>query len=482
MASPVFEFPYSGYKSSAIPFLNYNPSGLTPYNVSSLDSLFHDRSSTFTVPDSRQLFQDLGNNTVVYKIPDHMSLDTLLRQLGVDVDHLKRASSYNGYYSNASLPFERRSSSFPRGRRRRLECREVSDSEDDDPSRDSSPHHRRHRHRHSSNSEYNQSPTRVHNLLNNAWTKAAGVPRNLPQQTSGSNINLQGQGMQSGLSSISPEHRDAVSNVWTQATNASTSKPNFLSSFFKKMKPGNTNTDTQSQGPQQNNSAAQNYASANNFFGGGNQPNNAAANVFNAAQQGAPSNQNLAWNRMSGASPPQQTSYPPGPQMNSMWNQMSGARPAPPQQTSYPPGPQMNSMWSQMSGARPPPPQQPMYPPGPPMNSMWNQMSGASPQQPSYPPGPPMNSMWNQMSGASPQQPSYPPGPPMNSMWNQMSGASPQQPSYPPGPPMNSMWNQMSGARPPPPQQPMYPPGPQQGYYPSAPPQSVTALVRPIRT
>ncbi|CAF0841192.1 unnamed protein product [Adineta ricciae] len=412
MANLVFEFPYSGYPTSEIPFLTYNPTGLTPYRASSLENSIGDQSSVYHIPDSRQIFQNLSNDVIVYKIPDNMSLKTLLRQLGVNVDSLQQASPSGDHFISTSLPTTYIPASFPRGRRRRLICREVSDSEDDSSS-DSLSRHNRHRSQ-SSRNKFDQSPARVHNLLNNAWTTAVDATRSSPQQ-------------QNAPSPPPPQdQRNAVANVWNQAATATKNKPNFLSSFFNKLKSGNTNTSLPPQ--QQGNAALQNFAAATNLSGGGNQPNSPVANVFNAAQRGSPppapygapppqSSVGSVWNHMIAGPrpPPPQSYYPPQPSVGSVWNQMSAGPRPPPQQTYYPPQSSVGSMWNQMTaGPRPPPPQS-YYPPQPSVGSAWNQMSAGPrppPQQSYYPPQAPMGSMWNQMSAAAAPSPPYGASPP----------------------------------------------------------------------
>ncbi|CAF1138247.1 unnamed protein product [Rotaria sordida] len=448
----MYEFPYSGYHTSSTPYSNYNTNPLLPNYTSPIDNL----SPAITMHCTPSITSTPHRNPIVLQVSSDVSLNTILRQLGVDVNSLQRSSCYNNYYTppvtEVILPprsdhhrqlichdtsdsdsdyYQRRSARSDRHQRlicheapdlerdyhqrrpfrprrhRRIVCRNDSTSDSDDYKRHSSRHRRRqHQKQHHSSSDWNreqQSPPHLHSLLGNVWQRmaGAGAPDNLSLPQSQSNINQQWQAM---LRNSPQSQSPSIQNAWramqtmpspgnAPAANTSNQSSGGLASLFGRMGGAGGNMNPPPPPQQQYQASVPNFPAPHNVSTATNQPNSAVASMW--GQMGNPSQQG-----------------PPPSAINSLWSQMaSGSAP-------------MNPGGNQMS---PPPP-----PPPPPMNSLWSQMASAPP---------PTNPAGNQMS-----QPSSG----VNSLWNQMAAAPPptnpagNQTSQPPSG-VASFWSKMTG-------------------------------------
>lgn len=340
-SSPVYEFPYSGPPvSSEPPLLSYQ-TNLFPSNLTvPLNYALAYPSSTFTPHNTSHIDSLLGGNRLVYRVPDYVPLETILRQLGVDVSSLRPSNQTHGYYTSASEPIELIIPP-PSHRRRRLVCHEVSDSDSEDYYGSSSRHHRR---RTSRSPSHNPPPPGLHNMLANVRRKSERVSGNIARSNTAPSMNSQWQGMQNSRPPISanlfsnlgssPENygqppsgplvnQQAVQNFLAARnlppgvnqpgpSSGQAAIGNFLAARYI---PAGAN---QPPPPMQNPAAVQNFFATRNLPYGVDRSNPAVANAWNGAEPAAPNY------------PSQVRSFSPPPRLfNPAWNAMQ-QRPRPP--------------------------------------------------------------------------------------------------------------------------------------------------------
>lgn len=386
---------------------------------------------------------------------EDMPIDMILEKLGVNSSTLHASHGINNYCRSKSFivqmgrfltiplsflaatfqPIELLLPSYHPPRRRRLVCREVSDSDDESYLRRPSDHHRRH----SSGPWHNEpqnTPLSLHNVLSRVWDKAERGSRNMPSSQSAPNINSQWQAMRNsspsppnpGMNNMwqamrnapSPtpqNNQNAVNRVWQRADYASGLQSNPSSNLFNPMPP-----------PFQNREAVQNFNAIRNLpYGVNTGPsptpfqNREAVQNFNAMR-------NLPYGVNPGLSPPPFQNREAIQNFNAVRNLPFGINTPPP------PNPAINNFYAarNVPGG--------INQPNPAVANVWNRAGYAAQQ------GPPMiNVPPNQWRPSSPS-------PPMDNMWNRMM-QGPSGSPYPSSPalPMDNMWNRMvQGASAPP--------------------------------
>ncbi|CAF3942684.1 unnamed protein product [Rotaria magnacalcarata] len=436
---PKYEFPYSGYIRHSTPFLNYNTDAIQSNNYSPPDNFLHHQQPNFNTSITSEMPSMLGNSTLVFQVPDYVSLDVILKQLGVDINSIRRSSSGYNYHNNPSSSLElslpprssrhrslicRESSDSESdnyqgylsdnqrrisGRRRRLICHEVSDYESDNDQGRSS-YRRRGRHgRHGPNSAGNgrkQRPPGIHNLLDNAWKQGRNPTKSVPQ--SNSTLNPQWQNMVE--TATPPQQPTGANNAFQGMLNNATppQQPTGANNGFQ----GMLNNATLSQQP----------IGANNGFQG-------MLNNATPPQQSIGANNGFQ-GMLHNATPPQQ---PTG--ANNVWQAMQNpSNPISPQQGN----PGVNNVWNKTNTApdentgflarfrRKPsttgtvfqaPPFQPNQ------AAMNNFLVASNPQVGVNQPNPALANRWSNVNNFQQQVPpltSMPP-PTMNTAWNMMS-------------------------------------------------------------
>ncbi|CAF3582700.1 unnamed protein product, partial [Rotaria sordida] len=231
--SPVYEFPYCGYQTCAMPVCTNDINTLLSNITPSIGDLCCYQSPTVALNCVPQIDSSICNtNTLAYQVPENMPIENILQQFGVNANTLQRfgvnantlqrsgvnmnilqpCGSLNSCCRNVCGPMEVSIFSPLRRRRRRLVCHEVSDSEDDtyhrrpprprrysyDP--DSGPDHRR------------QPPADVHNLVRDVWDRARTASENLPRSSSDSNLARQWEAMR--RSAPPPSSNLNMDNIW----------------------------------------------------------------------------------------------------------------------------------------------------------------------------------------------------------------------------------------------------------------------------
>ncbi len=207
------------------------------------------------------------------------------------------------------------------------------------------------------------------------WNKAERASEHLPPSSSAPNLNWQPmrntpppsppppppsnvgvnnawQAMRNAPPPMSPDHRNAVNNVWNRADYATQQKANRLSNVFNRMRQPTGGIIHQTP-PPQNREALNNFYAARNLPPGINQPpppqNREALNNFYAAR-------NL----------PPGINQPPPPQNREALNNFYAARNIPPGINQ--PNPAISNGWNRAYQA----------PPSSPTNYTWNRMQQAA--------------------------------------------------------------------------------------------------------
>ena len=314
-------------------------------------------------------------------ITDYVPLETILRQLGVDVNSLRPSNQTHGYYSSNTSLSTRYDVKMhvslaaptpielivppPSHRRRRLVCHEVSDSDSEDYHASSSRHHRR---RASRSPSYKPSPPGLHNILANVWGKSERASSNIARSNTAPTMNSQWQAMQNAPPPMRPNQGSAVSNAWNQASNAPNSRPPMSANLFSSMGSSPGNYPPSPSGPPMTQQAAQNFLAARNVPLGVNQPPPGQAAIGNffatryippgANQPPPPPMQNPAavQNFFASRNLPYGVNRP-NPAIANAWNRAeSAATNYPPQARSFSPPPRpFNPAWNSIQ-QRPPPP------------------------------------------------------------------------------------------------------------------------------
>ncbi|CAM4872899.1 unnamed protein product [Rotaria socialis] len=329
----IYEFPYSGHTTHSTPFLSYNTNGIPSNNYSPLDNFLHHPQPNFNTSITSQMPSMLGSNTLVFQVPDYVPLDTILKQLGVDIHSMHRSPSGYNYHNNPSSSLElslpprasRHRSLICRefsdsesdnrqgylsdnqrrmsGRRRRLICREISDSESDNDQGRSSY---RRRGRHGSNSAWNrkkQRPPGIHNLLGNVWKQARNPTKNGPQSNSNSTLNPQWRDMVKPATP--PQQPTGANNAWQAMLNNATppqQQPTGVNNVWQAMQNNATPPQQQPTG-------------ANNAW---------QTMLNNAAPPQQPTGVNNVWQAMQNPSAPISPQQG-NPGVNNVWNKTKTA-------------------------------------------------------------------------------------------------------------------------------------------------------------
>ncbi|UJR28490.1 hypothetical protein I4U23_009728 [Adineta vaga] len=436
-SGPVFEFPYSGSQLQATPYYNNDIDAILASITPGISNPVIYQPPTFTLNCVPQISPTIGNNAIVYQVPEDVPIETVLQQFGIDVKTLQSSNSLNNYYRSVSQPMDVTIQSSPHRRRRRLICQEVSDSEDDNIHRRLSHHHNRPRH-HSGPSHSQQAPPAIHNLLGKVWDKVKTSSERLPPSSSAPNLNWQSgqnrppspprrppspphsssvnnvwQAMRNSPSPVPQMERNAVSNAWNRAANSNDANSNRLASMFNRMRQP-TGGIVHSPPPMQNREAVHDFLALRNLPPGINQPqqNREAVNDFYALrnlppginQPPPPSNREATNNFLAarhipfGINQPQQNreavndfyalrNLPPGinqpPANREAVNNFIASRNLPPSFNQS--NPAVGNVWSRADYAAHNLPQSP--PMMPPMNNAWNRMSSRAPfqQQSTFP-------------------------------------------------------------------------------------------------
>ncbi|CAF3438955.1 unnamed protein product [Rotaria socialis] len=393
-SSPVYEFPYTGNQLQSVPLFNNDISALLSNITPTLgnQSTFQPGSITLNcVPQINATVVD--RNPVVYEVPENVPMETILNHFGVDVYSLKRTDSISNYYRCQSNPMEITITS-PSCRRRRLVCREVTDSEDDNYDRRPLPHPRNYPKLDLNRPK--EPPVALHDLLSNVWSKAKRGSESLPRSASDPNISQQWEAMKN--SSLPPSNPN-LNNVWQAMRNSPPPPlPNnpSLNNAWQTMRnsppPPNNPSLNNAWQAMRNSPPPSSNPNINNAWQAmrnatppmTQQERNAVNNVWQSANFESTQKSNRLANifRKMQVTPgtviqPSPWIPPNNPAIRNVWNQANLASASMP-----------NNPWNPMPSQRPispPPPPPPFYPSQPAANLAWNRMLQGANSSPSSP-------------------------------------------------------------------------------------------------
>ncbi|CAF2579534.1 unnamed protein product [Rotaria sp. Silwood2] len=391
--NPVYEFPYSGYQPCSTPLFNDNINTL----LSSINPPIGDQCCyqppTITLNCVPQINSNVCNReTLVYQAPENMPIETILQELGVNVNTIQRTGSLDNCYRNVCDPMEVTILSPSRRRRRRLVCHEVSDSEDDHYYRRRPPRHRSYD-PDSLPDRPDKSPTAIHDVLSNVWNKARTVPERLPRSSSDPNIARQWEAMRNYTPP--PSSNANMNKVWQSMRSTPPPPPPSSNANMDRIWRAMQNTPP----PSSNANMNKVWQSMRNAPPS---PNPATMNAWQAMRNAPPSPNPAtmnAWQAMRNAPPS------PNPATMNAWQAMRNAPPSP--------NPATMNAWEAMRNAPPSP--------NPATMNAWQAMRNA----PSSPNPAAMNA-WEAMRNASPPMSPYGQTAVTNA-WQNANNASQQQ-------------------------------------------------------